>query len=34
VVPKGSDTIRFQINAAHTRADADYALDVLSSFKE
>jgi glycine C-acetyltransferase len=34
VVPKGSETIRFQINAAHTKADADYALDVLTSFKE
>jgi glycine C-acetyltransferase len=34
VVPKGHETIRFQINAAHTKADADYALDVLTSFKE
>jgi glycine C-acetyltransferase len=34
VVPKGSETIRFQINAAHTKADADYALDVLTSFKD
>jgi glycine C-acetyltransferase len=34
VVPKGSETIRFQINAAHTRADVDYALDVLTSFRD
>jgi len=34
VVPRGDETIRFQINAAHTRADVDYVLDVVSSFKE
>jgi glycine C-acetyltransferase len=34
VVPKGSETIRFQINAAHTRSDVEFTLDVLTSFKE
>ncbi len=33
VVPKGDDTIRFQINAAHTEADVDLALDVLKRWK-
>ena len=33
VVPKGDETIRFQINAAHTEADVDHALSVLESFK-
>jgi len=32
VVPRGDETIRFQINAAHTEADIDYVLDVLSEF--
>ena len=32
VVPKGDETIRFQINAAHTPADIDHALSVLESF--
>lgn len=32
VVPKGDETIRFQINAAHTEADVDYVLNVLSEF--
>ncbi len=32
VVPRGSETIRFQINAAHTEADIDEALSVLASF--
>ena len=32
VVPKGDDTIRFQINACHTEADVAYALDVLKNF--
>ncbi len=32
VVPRGDETIRFQINAAHTEADIDLVLDVLSSF--
>jgi len=29
VVPKGSETIRFQINACHTAADIDYVIDLL-----
>ena len=29
VVPQGDQTIRFQINAAHTEADIAYVLDVL-----
>ncbi|MEJ2635690.1 MAG: aminotransferase class I/II-fold pyridoxal phosphate-dependent enzyme [Calditrichia bacterium] len=33
VVPKGDETIRFQINAAHTGADIDYVLNVLKAFK-
>jgi len=33
VVPKGDETIRFQINAAHTEADVDYALKMLSEVK-
>lgn len=32
VVPKGDETIRFQINAAHTEADVDHALNVLEGF--
>jgi len=32
VVPRGDETIRFQINAAHTKADVGYVLDVLSGF--
>ena len=32
VVPKGSETIRFQINAAHTGADIDEVLAVLAAF--
>lgn len=32
VVPKGDETIRFQINAAHTEADINYVLDVLEEF--
>jgi glycine C-acetyltransferase len=32
VVPQGSETIRFQINAAHTEADIDEVLSVLASF--
>ncbi len=30
VVPRGQETIRFQINAAHTEDDVDFALRVLS----
>ncbi|MGE5235772.1 MAG: aminotransferase class I/II-fold pyridoxal phosphate-dependent enzyme [Acidobacteriota bacterium] len=33
VVPKGSETIRFQINAAHTEADIDEVLSVLAEFQ-
>lgn len=32
VVPKGDETIRFQINAAHTEADIDEALAALKAF--
>lgn len=34
VVPRGDETIRFQLNAAHTKADVDYVLDVLSKLKD
>ena len=34
VVPKGSETIRFQINAAHTEADIDEVLSVLAAFRD
>ena len=30
VVPKGDESIRFQINAAHTEGDIVYALDILA----
>ncbi len=30
VVPKGDETMRFQINAAHTESDIDYVLKVLA----
>lgn len=33
VVPKGDETIRFQINAAHTDSDVDYALKMLGEVK-
>ncbi len=32
VVPKGDETIRFQINAAHTEADVEQALGALAAF--
>lgn len=32
VVPKGDETIRFQINACHTRADIDYVIEILEKF--
>ncbi|MCG6963233.1 MAG: aminotransferase class I/II-fold pyridoxal phosphate-dependent enzyme [Acidobacteria bacterium] len=32
VVPRGDETIRFQINAAHTDADVEEALEALGSF--
>jgi glycine C-acetyltransferase len=34
VVPRGDETIRFQINAAHTEADVDYVLAALAAFTE
>lgn len=34
VVPRGSETIRFQVNAAHTEADIDEVLRVLDAFRE
>lgn len=33
VVPRGDETIRFQINAAHTEADVAQALAALESFR-
>ena len=33
VVPKGDETIRFQINAAHTEKDVAYVLEALAGFK-
>ncbi len=32
VVPKGDETIRFQVNAAHTEADIHQVLGILESF--
>ncbi len=32
VVPKGDETIRFQISADHTEADIDAVLELLASF--
>ncbi len=34
VVPKGDETIRFQINADHTPADIDYVLSVLEKYRK
>ncbi|MEA2077627.1 MAG: aminotransferase class I/II-fold pyridoxal phosphate-dependent enzyme [Candidatus Marinimicrobia bacterium] len=34
VVPKGEEEIRFQINADHTKADMDRALEILKHFSE
>ena len=34
VVPKGDEEIRFQVNADHTEADIDFALDVLKKYTE
>jgi glycine C-acetyltransferase len=34
VVPRGDETIRFQLNASHTKADVEYVLDVLSKIKD
>jgi glycine C-acetyltransferase len=33
VVPKGDETIRFQISADHTEKDVDYVLEVLAKFR-
>lgn len=33
VVPKGDETIRFQINAAHTRADIETVIELLAKFQ-
>ncbi|MCP4681670.1 MAG: aminotransferase class I/II-fold pyridoxal phosphate-dependent enzyme, partial [Desulfobacterales bacterium] len=33
VVPKEDETIRFQINACHTKADIDYVISILKRFK-
>lgn len=33
VVPRGDETLRFQLNAAHTAADVDRVLDVLAAFE-
>jgi glycine C-acetyltransferase len=33
VVPKGDETIRFQINAAHTERDIDDLLGALEALK-
>lgn len=33
VVPKGDESIRFQISAEHTAADIDIALEAISSFE-
>ena len=34
VVPRGDEEIRFQVSAAHTEYDIDYALGVLKKYKE
>jgi glycine C-acetyltransferase len=33
VVPRGDETIRFQINACHTSADIEYVIELLNKFK-
>ena len=33
VVPRGDETIRFQVNAAHTAADIDFVFKALRDFK-
>lgn len=33
VVPKGDETIRFQINACHTAADIEYVIEILNHFE-
>jgi glycine C-acetyltransferase len=34
VVPRGDETIRFQVNAAHTEADIDEVLEALQSIRD
>jgi glycine C-acetyltransferase len=34
VVPRADETIRFQINAAHTPADVDYVINALGTYKK
>ena len=34
VVPRGDETIRFQVNAAHTEADIQYVLDTLAELSQ
>lgn len=34
VVPKGEDSIRFQVSAEHTQADLDEVLGILQAFKQ
>jgi glycine C-acetyltransferase len=34
VVPRGDETIRFQINAAHIKTDIDDVLKHLSRFRD
>jgi glycine C-acetyltransferase len=34
VVPRGDETLRFQLNAAHTEKDVDQVLKVLEKFKD
>jgi len=33
VVPKGDETIRFQINACHTITDIEYVIELLNNFE-
>jgi glycine C-acetyltransferase len=32
IVPKGEETIRFQVCSCHTEHDIEYVLDILSRF--
>jgi glycine C-acetyltransferase len=34
VVPRGDETLRFQLNAAHTEKDVDLALKALEEFRD
>jgi len=34
VVPRGDETIRFQINPAHAKADINEVLKIFSAFKD